>query len=638
MATEHGYSNQKKKGLSQFKTVHNVGSDAFGTVSVSKSLYDISLINETIVSVTDVIGADGQVKYWKIEITAHGASVGNVLRITLGLLTNFEFEIVEILDVNNLYILPISSSKPEAQDEAKVMGWVTNKTDAEGNVQVSIAPSPEYFLLDGVQTAVSKNTLVPANSTLLPTENLIAEAFLSSIDTKLSSQATEAKQDSEILALGSLLTELQLKADLTETQPVSITTLPLPSGSATEAKQDIGNLSLSNIDGKLQDNGTLDAGNSSTTLLGIGGVFTGAAVEITKYACLNVNVISNVPSATNGVKVEFSPDGVVWAHSHATTYSSASGVGYIFNAEFRYARVVYTNGAVAQATFNLQTILKSTKVQSSLYTLDQTVFGSMFAELNKSTIIGKTTGGGGGFVDVKVTPSGALTAEAEIVSSVLPTGAATEVTLSSLEAKDFATETTLASLLTELQLKADLSETQPVSAASLPLPSGAATATLQTSGNTLLGDLIETAPSTDTASSGLNGRLQRIAQRISSLIALFPTSLGQKTMANSFSVALASDQSAIPVTGVTSVASYQEIINLTNVEQIFVAPVGAKWCKVMTDDDNAGSIRLKMGGTATASSGMIFQPGRSEDFQAVGDISVIAISGTGNRVQVIFGV
>jgi hypothetical protein len=57
----------------------------------------------------------------------------------------------------------------------------------------------------------------------------------------------------------------------------------------------------------------------------------------------------------------------------------------------------------------------------------------------------------------------------------LPTGAATEATLASLAAEDFATQTTLAALLTELQGKADLIETQPVSAASLPLPTGAAT-------------------------------------------------------------------------------------------------------------------------------------------------------------------
>ena len=43
---------------------------------------------------------------------------------------------------------------------------------------------------------------------------------------------------------------------------------------------------------------------------------------------------------------------------------------------------------------------------------------------------------------------------------------------------------------------------------------------------TLQGSLTETAPVSDTASSGLNGRLQRIAQRITSLLAVLPTALG----------------------------------------------------------------------------------------------------------------
>lgn len=62
-----------------------------------------------------------------------------------------------------------------------------------------------------------------------------------------------------------------------------------------------------------------------------------------------------------------------------------------------------------------------------------------------------------------------------------------------------------------------------------------------------LGSLTETAPANDTASSGLNGRLQRIAQRLTSLIALLPSSLGAKTGANSLSVVPASD--AIATTG-----------------------------------------------------------------------------------------
>ncbi|HEU4805183.1 MAG TPA: hypothetical protein VFS91_05150 [Nitrobacter sp.] len=50
------------------------------------------------------------------------------------------------------------------------------------------------------------------------------------------------------------------------------------------------------------------------------------------------------------------------------------------------------------------------------------------------------------------------------------------------------------------------------------------------------GAINETAPSTDTAVSGLNGRLQRIAQRLTSLIALLPASLGGKAASASLSV------------------------------------------------------------------------------------------------------
>lgn len=91
------------------------------------------------------------------------------------------------------------------------------------------------------------------------------------------------------------------------------------------------------------------------------------------------------------------------------------------------------------------------------------------------------------------------------VSLPLPTGAATEATLAALDAK----VTTTAN-----GIKVDGSAvTQPISAVSLPLPTGAAT-----------------------------------EATLSALSAKLPSSLGQKTMANSLAVVIASDQSAIPVT------------------------------------------------------------------------------------------
>lgn len=94
--------------------------------------------------------------------------------------------------------------------------------------------------------------------------------------------------------------------------------------------------------------------------------------------------------------------------------------------------------------------------------------------------------------------------------------------------------------------------TQPVSAASLPLPIGAATeATLAgvlttTDFDTKTGSLTETAPASDTASSGLNGRLQRIAQRLTSLIALLPAAL---TGSGNLKVSLQESNASQAVTG-----------------------------------------------------------------------------------------
>jgi len=166
-------------------------------------------------------------------------------------------------------------------------------------------------------------------------------------------------------------------------------------------------------------------------------------------------------------------------------------------------------------------------------------------------------------------------------------------------------------LLAELQLKADLTETQPVSLATLPalaagtalvgnvgidqttpgttngvvvnasaLPTGAstettsaailakiisapATETKQNDAITALGSLTETAPGTDTASSGLNGRLQRVAQLLTGLGTKLPTALGQGTMATSMKVVLPSDQSSIPVAA-TLTAETTKVIGTVN--------------------------------------------------------------------------
>jgi hypothetical protein len=350
----------------------------------------------------------------------------------------------------------------------------------------------------------SSATTQPISATALPLPtNASTSALqttgntsLSSIDTKLPSNLT--------------VTSTRLLVDNSGvTQPVSAASLPLPSGAATES-------TLSGMSGKLpatlgqktsanslsvvvasdqsplpisgtitstQVAGVEDATNSSTSPLLANGVFTGTAFNVTGYVAINVNVRSDVASATGGVRVEFSPDGTNWDHSHSTTYTAATGVGYIFNVEYKFARVVYTNGATPQTFFRLQTIFKSTLTKSSLYTLSQAINSNMFAELGRSVITGETTAGGGGYVNVKVDPSGAMIT-ATTIDTALPAG---DNNIGNVDVVTLPVSYNAG--VTDAQTQRVVvanDQTLPISAASLPLPTGAATSALQTTGNSAI--------------------------------------------------------------------------------------------------------------------------------------------------------
>ncbi len=72
-----------------------------------------------------------------------------------------------------------------------------------------------------------------------------------------------------------------------------------------------------------------------------------------------------------------------------------------------------------------------------------------------------------------------------------------------------------------------------------------------------IGSLTETAPTTDTASSGLNGRLQRVAQNLTTMTGRAVAQLGARTTAQSPAINIASDDAQIgtKVTAITALAS-----------------------------------------------------------------------------------
>ena len=81
-----------------------------------------------------------------------------------------------------------------------------------------------------------------------------------------------------------------------------------------------------------------------------------------------------------------------------------------------------------------------------------------------------------------------------------------------------------------------------------------------------LGTEADAAASSDTATASAMSYFKRFCARLTSLIALLPVSLGQKNMAGSLSIAIASDQGAVPVSGTVSTTAPTDIfVAATNI-------------------------------------------------------------------------
>jgi hypothetical protein len=193
---------------------------------------------------------------------------------------------------------------------------------------------------------------------------------------------------------------------------------PTYSPGAQPLSQDLnGNLRVAGTFSASPPASVVSATNSSTAALGANGTYTGTGVSILPYGAVIVSVYSNVSSATDGVQIQFSQDNTNWNDSVTATYTAGGpapndGQVYGANARGQYVRVVYKNGGSAQSTFRIQTILSVTNTTGDTIDVAEVLGAYNHATVTKGVIVGKTTGGGGGYVDVKVNPSGTLTVDA----------------------------------------------------------------------------------------------------------------------------------------------------------------------------------------------------------------------------------
>ena len=164
-----------------------------------------------------------------------------------------------------------------------------------------------------------------------------------------------------------------------------------------------------------------DTGNSTTTPLGSNAVFLGAAFDLTNYASWSVNVFTDQDSATNGFKIEWSDDGTNWDYSDDITYEASAGNMVTFGRKAHYVRFRFTNGAVAQGVLRVEAVAQPFAVRQTRKFIGDVVKDQDTGQVVIAAIQGKTTGGGGGYVPVKVSPSGALVVDTGLTQALTDT-------------------------------------------------------------------------------------------------------------------------------------------------------------------------------------------------------------------------
>jgi hypothetical protein len=166
----------------------------------------------------------------------------------------------------------------------------------------------------------------------------------------------------------------------------------------------------------------VDANNSSTTPLGIGGVFTGTGTEVLDYSFITVHVFADENSATDGVTFQFSTDNTNWDDVYSFNLDAATSDTrrFQFPVTARYFRVVYTNGSTGQGAFRLQTLLHPNSSITSIHRVDGLVTDDRSCELIKGINVAKKPNGD--YINIEATAGGNLKVAVEEFDTELPAG------------------------------------------------------------------------------------------------------------------------------------------------------------------------------------------------------------------------
>lgn len=168
---------------------------------------------------------------------------------------------------------------------------------------------------------------------------------------------------------------------------------------------------VDDVDGKrlpVAEANTIDANNSTTSVLGGGAVFTGTGTDVSNHAVVSVMLDASHDSAASGMTFQVSTDDTNWDDVYAFTYTAADGARrFQFPVTGQYFRFVYTNGGTLQTHFRAQTILHKKDIGTSIHRLEDDVDPDRSAIIVKAGLIAQVNGSGD-FVPIQANAGGIL--------------------------------------------------------------------------------------------------------------------------------------------------------------------------------------------------------------------------------------
>jgi hypothetical protein len=438
-------------------------------------------------------------------------------------------------------------------------------------ISLSVSPGPAAFVLDGVTSSVTEDTLTPANNKPMPSKMFIQKDGI----TYPVNKSTGTPSDTVAIPV--------------EIVAASGTTINITAGDINIQTTDMG----AGFD-------SMRIGDGSGNYIGVNANDealvhdTDMLAKLEQVRLLEFSIDAKTPALGQALEAASTPV-VLTALQMAALAPPAAITGFALASN-------QTDGSQKTQLVDAGGEIVDVKLLSvQLVATDRGI-------VTNSVIHGVTTGGGGGYVDVKVTPSGSLTTETTIVGTVPVSGP-----------------------LTDTQLRATPVPVSGSVTANLGTVAGLALDTNVDALRVLTGDLTETAPLTDTASSGLNGRLQRIAQRITSLISLLPSSIGQKAAVDSLSIVPATDAVFSTTQAPPATIGSDESFNVDDsTGYLFVKPLGAVSMVIFNNADENGANRVRVGQSPdwATSIGAIISVGASTSLLSATSFTAIAENNT----------